>query len=215
MNVPLSQSGIAKQFDRAEFTNFVYTVAEDAVRHIDEHIRIICDYRYAGVITDPVRRKEMLPVLSVPVKYDILPEGYLTDEIKKLRDAKVSPVIINAAEIEYANKKFNADPSVRDRVKATYEIDPFAGVLEDELLVRLQNGVISKDAYYLHANILYLIDEAIAADTNFLSYPVTQKREILLDMARQELTQMLPSSQVLNALNGLDGGAAGNDTATA
>lgn len=213
MNVPLSQSGIAKQFDRAEFTNFVYTVAEDAVRHIDEHIRIICDYRYAGVITDPVRRKEMLPVLSVPVKYDILPEGYLTDEIKKLRDAKVSPVIINAAEIEYANKKFNADPSVRDRVKATYEIDPFAGVPEDELLVRLQNGVISKEAYYLHANILYLIDEAIAADTNFLSYPVTQKREILLDMARQELTQMLPSSQVLNALSGLEGGAAGNDPA--
>lgn len=218
MNVPLSQSGIAKQFDRAEFTNFVYTVAEDAVRHIDEHIRIICDYRYAGIVTDEYKRSQMLPSISVPVKYDILPEGYLTEEIKKLRDAKVSPMIINAAEIEYANKKFNADPTVRDRVKATYEIDPYAGISEDELMVRLSNGVISKENYYIHANIVYLIDEAIAADKNFLSYPVVQKREILYQMAKKELSEMSPSGQVLASLNDnsdIPDGGAGDGSATA
>ena len=41
----------------------------------------------------------MQPTLAVPVKYDILPESMLIDEIKRLRDAKVNPSIINAAEL--------------------------------------------------------------------------------------------------------------------
>jgi hypothetical protein len=198
MNVPMSQSGIAKQWDRSEFNNFVYTVAEDAVRQIDEHLRIICDYRYSTVVTDHVRRYEMLPSIGVPVKYDILPDQMLTEEINRLRTAKVSPVIINAAEIEYAAKKFNSDPAVRDKVKATYELDPFAGVSEDDLMVRLSNGVISKEAYFLHANIVYLIDEAVAADQNFMSYPIVKRREILMGMAKRELAEMAPSGRVLS-----------------
>ena len=47
-------------------------------------------------------------------------------------------------------------------------------------MVRLSNGVISKEAYFLHANIVYLIDEAVAADQNFMSYPVVKRREILM-----------------------------------
>ena len=181
-----------------EMRRFVYTVAEDAVRQIDEHLRIICDYRYSTVVTDPVRRAEMLPAIGVPVKYDILPEQMLTEEINRLRTAKVSPVIINAAEIEYAAKKFNSDPAVRDKVKATYELDPFAGVSEDDLLVRMQNGVISKEAYFLHANIVYLIDEAVNEDQNFMSYPVVKRREILMNMAKKELAEMAPSGRVLS-----------------
>ena len=215
MNVPMSQSGIAKQWDRSEFNNFVYTVAEDAVRQIDEHLRIICDYRYSTVVTDHVRRYEMLPSIGVPVKYDILPEQMLTEEINRLRTAKVSPVIINAAEIEYAAKKFNSDPTVRDKVKATYELDPFAGVSEDDLMVRLSNGVISKEAYFLHANIVYLIDEAVAADQNFMSYPVVKRREILMGMAKQELAEMAPSGRVLEMVTDNDNGGqrAADDTA--
>lgn len=198
MNVPMSQSGIAKQWDRSEFNNFVYSVAEDAVRQIDEHISIICDYRYSTVVQDVTRRREMQPTLAVPVKYDILPESMLIDEIKRLRDAKVSPSIINAAEIEYAAKKFNADPTVRDKVKAEYELDTFAGVSEDELMIRLSNGVISKEAYYVHANIIYLIDEAVNMDQNFMSYPVVKCREVLMQMAKQELAEMAPSGRVLS-----------------
>lgn len=202
MNVPISQSGIAKQFDRSEFTNFVYTVAEDAIRHIDSHIKIICDYRYNGIVTSEEQLKMMLPVLSVPVKYDILPESYLTDEIKKLREAKVSPSIINAVEVDFANKKFNYDEETKTKIIAAYEIDPFAGVSEDDLMIRLSNGVITKESYYVHANIAYLIDEAIEADSNFLSYPVKQKRDILLSMAKAAISETLPSSQVLNSLQG-------------
>ena len=60
------------------------------------------------------------------------------------------------------------------------------------------NGVISKGAYFLHANIVYLIDEAVAAD-RILYGPVVKRREILMGMAKQEL-----------AGNGSSGRAGGN-----
>lgn len=197
MNVPMSQSGIAKQFDRAEFANFVYTVAEDAIRQIDEHLSIIADYRYNQIVTDPMDRRAMLPTIGVPVKYDMLPEQLLVNEISSLRAAKVSPSIINAAEIDYANKKFSTDVTVRDRVKAAYEIDPYAGVAEEDMMSRLTNGVISKAQYYLHANINYLLDEAIEGIPNFMQQPLVMKRDLLLQMAEQELMEMLPSSRVM------------------
>ena len=65
-------------------------------------------------------------------------------------------------------------------------------------MIRLSNGVISKEAYYVHANIIYLIDEAVNMDQNFMSYPVVKCREILMQMAKQELAEMAPSGRVRN-----------------
>ena len=64
-------------------------------------------------------------------------------------------------------------------------------------MIRLSNGVISK-AYYVHANIIYLIDEAVNMDQNFMSYPVVKCREVLMQMAKQELAEMAPSGRVLS-----------------
>ena len=68
-------------------------------------------------------------------------------------------------------------------------------------MVRLSNGVISKEAHFLHANIVCLIDEAVAVDQNFMSYPVVKRREILLGMAKKELAEMAPSGRVLDMVN--------------
>ena len=97
------------------FNNFVYTVAEDAVRQIDEHLRIICDYRYSTVVTDHVRRYEMLPSIGVPVKYDILPDQMLTEELTACVLLKVSPVIINAAEIRVCCEEVQQRPGGEDK----------------------------------------------------------------------------------------------------
>ena len=51
----------------------------------------------------------------------------LTEEINRLRTAKVSPVIINAAEIRLCEEVQQRPGGEGQKVKATYELDPFAG----------------------------------------------------------------------------------------
>jgi hypothetical protein len=64
--VPMSESGVAKEVDQDELNNFVYSIAEDIVRVMDNIYRWICDMRYSVVIPDAGKRAELLPVINVP-----------------------------------------------------------------------------------------------------------------------------------------------------
>jgi len=183
--VPLSQSGVAKEVDRAELNNFVYSIAEDCVRIIDEISEIVIDYRYAGIIPDYEEREKLRPKISVPMKYDMIPESFMVDEISKLRTARVNPMIINAAELEYAAKKFNTDKKIKHKLEDVYQLDPLAGLAAEEILVAVSNGVINKRTYIIHSNISEFIDLANQQYEDFYKLPYLQKRQIINDLAAQ------------------------------
>lgn len=65
---PLNQSGIAKEADRDESSNFVHSVAEDLVSVTDWVYYVINEYRYSGLISDRAQREAMLPAIPVPEK---------------------------------------------------------------------------------------------------------------------------------------------------
>lgn len=181
--VPVSQSGVAKEIDRAELNNFVYSIAEDCVRIIDEISEIIVDYRYGGIVTDYEERERLRPMIAVPEKYDMVPESYLVDEIAKLRQSKVNPLIINAAELEYASKKFNADRKIKERLEDIYQLDPLAGMSADEILAAVSMGAVSKTAFVIHSNIKEFIDILHDADPQFYQMPYGVKRDAMYQMA--------------------------------
>ena len=181
--VPLSQSGVAKEIDRAELNNFVYSIAEDCVRILDDICEIIIDYRYGGLVPDYEEREKMQPMINVPEKYDILPEGYLVDEIKKLRDSRVNPMIVNAAEMEYAAKKFTTNKKIKDRLTDIYELDPLAGMSLDEIMVGMSNQAINKKTFVIHSNIREFIDVAHEMNPEFPMMPMMDKKAIIGDIA--------------------------------
>lgn len=183
--VPLSQSGTAKEVDRAELNNFVYSIAEDCIRILDELCDIVIDYRYAGLIPDMEIREKLAPMITVPEKYDIIPESYLVDEISKLRTSKVSPVIINAAELEYATKKFNTNQKIKLRLQDIYELDPLAGMATEDIMVGLSNQAISKKTYVIHCNIREFVDAAHDMNPNFYQLSLSDKKKMIGQLADQ------------------------------
>jgi hypothetical protein len=191
--VPLSQSGVAKEVDRAELNNFVYSIAEDCVRILDELCEIIIDYRYSGVIPDYEEREKLQPQITVPEKYDIIPEGYLVDEIKKLRDGRVNPLIVNAAEMEYANKKFNTNKKIKERLQDIYELDPLAGMSLDEIMVAYSNQAINKKTLIIHSNIREFIDVAHEMNEEFYMLPMMEKKGIIGDIADAWMSSNRPT----------------------
>lgn len=193
-SVPLSQSGVAKEIDRAELNNFVYSIAEDCIRILDGINKCVIDYRYGGIIQDVTTREKLLPYIQVPEKYDIIPDNYLVDEIEKLRNSKVSPVIINAAEIEYASKKFNTNKKIKEKLEDIYTLDPLAGMNNDEILTGSSNGVISRKTYIIHANIREFIDYLHENDKTFYSLPLLDKKEQLEQLAEEWIAENKPKA---------------------
>jgi hypothetical protein len=175
---PLSQSGIAKEVDRDELNNFVYAVAEDLVRIMQLAYNCIIDYRYSKAMPNNEDRVLIRPRIAVPEKLDLLSTTYLAAEIKQVKDAGINPLIVSTLEAEFAAKKFYNEPKVRDLIHLVLSLDPLAGISEEDKMVRLNNGGVSRLAYVLSSNILSIVKEAMQVKGFDTSSPDAQRAAV-------------------------------------
>lgn len=188
-STPLSQSGVAKEVDKDELNNTVHSIAEDIVSAMDNIMWFIARYRYS-IQYKPEEINMMVPVISVPEKYDILSSDHLQEELKGAKDSKFNPVLLNAMEREYASKKFNSDPAVSDMVQLVLSLDPLPNVSEDDKMSRLSNNGISKETYVISSNIQEFVRRAIEQDKNFIDQKVPEQRAVMIKYASEEMGKM-------------------------
>jgi hypothetical protein len=181
---PLSQSGIAKEVDKDETNNFVHSVAEDLVRCLDWLMHISARMRY-GMQYSQEDLQEMMPTINVPEHFDIFSTKFIEEEIKSAKDNKMNPVLINAMEIEYASKKFSADPEVQARMMLILSLDPLANITEDEKMSRLSNKGITKLDYIISSNINQFVSRAIEEDESFITKDPKEQRETIRKFAEE------------------------------
>lgn len=182
---PLNQSGLAKEVDKDELNNFVHSVAEDIVAQMDWTYYVTNEYRYKDVVSSEKERVAMLPRIPVPEKFDLLSSAYLLDELAKAKQNSINPVIMNELQIEYASKKFYNSPRVKDELETVFELDPFPSITEEEKMVRLQNGGITKLDYIISANIQQFVRKAMEEDPQFASKPLLDRRKIIEQYAEE------------------------------
>lgn len=183
---PLAQSGVAKEVDKDELNNTVHSIAEDIVRCMDWSYWIIAKYRY-GLVYGEEEIEEMLPKIAVPEKYDILSSTHLEEQLKNLKDSKANPVITNAVEVEYANKAFNNDPAIRDRVMLVLELDPLANIPEDDKMSRLSNRGITQVTYVISSNIQEFVQRAIDEHDGFEEMELPEQKKIIEGYATAQI----------------------------
>lgn len=176
---PLSQSGVAKAFDRDELNNFVNAIAEDIVHILDRVYYFINEYRYSVIIPQLEKRKELLPSINVPTKYDILNTSTLMAELKAARDAHVNPMILRELEIDYSKKQFNTSPEIARTVEITFDLDPLFGMTEESKMTVLQNNGITETDYIISCNVQTFVRRAIREHTDFFAKDYTQQMDIL------------------------------------
>jgi len=183
-DIPLAQSGIAKQVDRDETNNFVHAVAEDIVSIMDWLYKTIANYRY-GIQYSSEDINNMLPSIPVPEHFDIFSTQYLEDDIKNAKEHKLNPIIVSAMEVDYAAKKFYADPEVKGRLRLILELDPLPNVSEEDKTLRLTNEGISKIDYIISSNIQRFIQRALIENEGFAQMPYEEQRLILEEYAQE------------------------------
>lgn len=178
-DTPLSQSGVAKAYDRDELNNFVNGVAEDVVAIDDKIAKFIIEYRYKMVVPNDNARRDLLPKINVPTKFDILNVSTLMAELKAARDAQANPIILRELEIDYAKKQFNTDPEIAHIIETTFMLDPLFGKSDEEKMTMLSNDGVSKRDYIISCNINAFIQRAVREDANFMQLDYEKQRDVL------------------------------------
>lgn len=186
---PLNISGDAKQVDREELNNFVYSVAEDLVGTMDKIYWWINEWRYAVVVPDSKQREAMLPEISVPENFDLLPADYLMDEISKARTAKVNPILIAAMEHSYSVKKFYTNPEISTLIDSLYMLDPLAGYTVDEKMSLMQNKGCTLPDFVISAYITAFVKKAVATEKDFMSKPLEEKMNVMRKYADEKIKE--------------------------
>lgn len=188
--VPLTQSGVAKQVDREELYSFVYSIAVDCCRIISEVMYDTNQWRYKPAGFSDQELMDMLPAVTIPERFDLLNANVLVDEITKMSQAKVDPAIINAAQIDLVEKRFVNDPTLRDMVKLKLLLDPFAGMPEESIsMMRMYNAVSQLDVI-VHANINELVNRALNEEKGFGMMTQQEQRAIILKYAIEKEQSM-------------------------
>jgi hypothetical protein len=188
---PLNQSGVAKEVDRDELNNFVYGVAYHFVENVLKPIYCYtAEWRYPAVVQNEQSRIDMLPIINVPEKYDLLSEDTLLDNIAKANDSDVDAVIISEMQIDYINKKFRDMPEVRNKLISTNELNPFVGMSATEINDMLLAGIITKKDAVKSIYINEFVDKAVAKDVKFLDKTYEQKMDVIDKMADEKVAQL-------------------------
>ncbi len=152
-------------------------------------------YRYGGQYSRE-EIYEMLPMIAVPEKYDILSTKYFDEQLTSAKGNKLNPAILNAMEVAYATKAFNNDLDIAEHVGMILKLDPLAGIAEDDKMSRLSNGGILLLDYIVSSNINKFVDVATEKNTGFADMDVTRQREIIYALATEqqgnEVAELLP-----------------------
>jgi hypothetical protein len=204
---PLNQSGVAKETDKDELNNTVHAIAEDIIRVLDSVYKTIAITRYKVQYSIEDIVKDMVPDISVPEKYDLLSSAHLEEELTTAKTNKTNPVIINALESEYAGKKFNTDPEIRDRLMLILELDPLPNVGEDDKFTRLSNKGISLITYVISSNIQEFVQRAIDEDPQFATKKLKDKKAKMAEYAQAQIDAENEAKLMaadVNAESGLD-----------
>jgi hypothetical protein len=203
--VPMEQSGVAKQIDRDEQNNTIHAIAEDLVKIMDNVYKITAYYRYKKIYTFE-EIDGMLPKIPVPEKYDLFSITNMQTELNTAKSGKTNPVIVNAMEVDYASKRFNTDESVRDLVSLTLKLDPLPNISEDEKMARLSNKGILQETYIVSSNIGEFVQRALDEDPKYAGLPLKEQKTKLLGYAK-EITAVLDTAKTIvsNVINAPEG----------
>ena len=195
---PMNQSGYAKEVDRDELNNFVYAVAEDLVRIMDECYWFIINYRYQTIVPQPADRDKLLPEVKVPEKFDILSLSYLEDEITTAIEKKMNPVILQAMLVEFINKKFYNQPALRNMLSCSLQLDPMPCASDEEKVLRKQNGGVTEKDYIISCKLISFITRAVneyaAKQQSFYDLDMKGQLEIIGAYAEEVLKENTPST---------------------
>jgi hypothetical protein len=186
--VPLSESGKAKEVDRDELNNFVYGVAYHSVENIIKKVyQYINEIRVMALSLSDKEKREMMPQIVIPERFEILSESYLQEQIGSARTAQVDPLIITTLELDFVSKKYENYPEIRDKIRTMKELDPFPTLTPEQKDAGIMSGTILKEDAMISKYMVSFVERAVNEDKEFLTKTYDEKLKVVEGYAQEKI----------------------------
>jgi hypothetical protein len=192
----LNQSGTAKAYDGDEVNTIIYSFAEMVTGIANMAVYFINKLRYAKLISNETELKKLLPVIPVPEKFDVINFSMLLTEYSTAKNSGLNSIILAELQKEISEKKFYANPIVKDFVQSVMETDPFPDKTNEDKTLLEGQGLITKRDAVLSCYIGDFVQQALEENKNFATLSRKEKKDILLKYADEKITELSNASEV-------------------
>lgn len=186
----MAESGIKKAQDVDELNVLVYSIACDLMATASWAADWMVEMRYKVRVPKPEDRKNMMPIIPVPERLDLLnTENYLS-RIKQAKDAGVSAYILNEMQKELVAKQFSNEPEKEQLMLLISNLDPLPGLSHEDKALLKANGAISTQDIIISAHI-YPWTAKLLRDKKVVGKSTGQEledklRDALVELAKEE-----------------------------
>ena len=194
--VPLNQSGVAKEVDKEELNNTVHSIAEDIVYTMDNIYKTTAYYRYS-LIYSREEIDKMVPTIPVPEHFDLISSQYMQEEIDRARKAQLNSLLISEMEVEFCGKRFAQDDVIIKIMKLVHVLDPLPAKTVDEKLAMSSNKTITRENNIISDNIVSFIRRAIFENEDFDKWKLDKQKELLLKYAEEQIKAMDEAAKLI------------------
>jgi len=190
-DVPLNQSGKAKEVDRIELNTYVEMVSKNLFDIKRMSIQNINLWRYSFVLTEQ-ELKDQIPNVVEPINFDMITTQMITQEIAAAKQANLSQDVISALETEFVTKRFVNLPEQTDFFTSLRELDPIPGTTLEEKLFALTSKAVTMADVILSTNLATFIKQLIS-EGNF--FKLTREQRLtelkrLTDAKKNQIDQI-------------------------
>lgn len=193
----LNQSGNAKAYDGDEVNTMLYAFAEIITTIANTSVYFMNKLRNKNLVAGDEALKKLLPVIPVPEKFDVVNAGMLLTEYQSAKTAGLNSIILREMQKDISQKKFYANPEVKDFVQTVMELDPFPEKTAEEKALLEGQGLVTKVDIILSNYISDFVQQAMEENKDFLSMKRSQKREVLLKYANEKLQELDTANNIM------------------
>jgi hypothetical protein len=179
-NVPASQSGIAKQYDRKELNTFFFQVAVHLGSLIEEVSYACFLQRYRSefdsrlLTTDQIQANK--PKVVIPSDYDVLTTQVLSMNLADAIKNQFDPIITSGLTAQYTEKVFGENSYQVKILNIKSSIDPLPFMTGEEKLILKDSFGCTELDYITSAYLNSFVTELIEADNDWIKKPRAEQR---------------------------------------
>jgi hypothetical protein len=189
--IPGSQSGIAKEYDRKELNTFCYSVSI----HLAKVYKIACYHilyqRYNNLFASSFMTDEKiqyaLPDITIPTDFDVLTAATISTMLSEARRNGYNPIIVHGIEMDYVEKLYGENSVQKTYLKIVNALDPLPFKTTDEKTILVQTNGCSKIDFVLSTNLPSIIMVLSQDDPSWYTKSLTEQRVDVYRLAGEKM----------------------------
>lgn len=192
LDVPLNQSGKAKEVDRSDINWFIIQVATHLVNEVgiplcnwvyfcNKNIDyFFLDDSYDYVELNPIDYKELEFDINIPTNINYFGDNTLDTSLDALLSSRVNVNVKREEELRYIDAKYKNNKKHKKFLQEIVMLDKLYGYTEQEKIAMLNNNVIDIDEYRISVLLGRIIEDILAdIKSKFYDLDLSDKYDLI------------------------------------